>query len=312
MELSDGQPCFAGAIASSGDPATAAMEQRPGLASSTAAGPANARNMIPEWKDPALQELPPLSHFSEDVRDQIKAILSASGRSNSSEEGDCMANEFSDVNAVEDSDSESELSDSMEDIAMSLFGTVNLDKILADLEGKDSTLEVQGTASEYSNISDGEDSDSESELSDSVEDTAMSLFGTFDLDEILADLSRPEAGVVFFQPPVPAEAHVTCNSARKQADQPHDTVPSDGESEQPALKDSSKLLVKNIFVAEQDLTAIWECRATAYVNSCLVVQRLSWPSANLQRGQHHQLEHACLLQVFMEVVWRVLLYHPSK
>ena len=188
---------FAGAIASSGDPAAAATEQRPGLASSTAAGPANARNKLPEWKDPALQELPPLSHFSEDVRDQIKAIMSASGKSNSSEEVDCMVNEFSDVNAVEDSDSESELSDSMEDTAMSLFGTVNLDKILADLEGKDATLEVESMASEFCNINDGEDSDSESELSDSVEDTAMSLFGTFDLDEILADLSCPEAGAVF-------------------------------------------------------------------------------------------------------------------
>ena len=109
-----GNPGLAGAIASSGDPATAAMEQRPGLAS-TAAGPA--------WKDPALQELPPLSHFSEDVRDQIKAIMSASGKSHSSEEAEGIANEFSDVNAVEDSDSESELSDSMTDTAMSVFGT---------------------------------------------------------------------------------------------------------------------------------------------------------------------------------------------
>ena len=43
--------------------------------------------------------------------------------------------------------------------------------------------EVEGTANEFS--------DSGSELSDCMQDTAMSMFGTADLDEIIADLSRP-------------------------------------------------------------------------------------------------------------------------
>ena len=253
-----GNPDFADAIASSGGPVTAAMEQRPGVASRTTAGLANGRNSLLEWKDPTLQELPPLSHFSEDVRDQIKAI-------------------YADVHNLPSSsyrDQENEETEILYERPESLASDMSA-------SGKcNSGEEIEGMANEFSDFSDGEEWESESENSDSMEDMAVSLFGTADLDEILADLSRPEADVVFFQPAVPAEAHVACNSTRKPVDQNHDTVPSDGESEQTcqakcrALKDSSKLLVQNSFVAEQDLTAIWEYRATARVNSCLVAQCL--------------------------------------
>ena len=365
-----GNPGFAGAIASSGGPATAAMEQRPGVASSTAAGLAKCVNSLTEWKDPTLQELPPLSHFSEDVRDQIKLIyagmqsklfssyhdqekeetevlsesqdsiapeVSASRKSNGGEEVERMANQLSDFSDGEDWESESELSD-LEDAAMSLFGTAELDEIVAylsrpeagvvffqpgitaeanvncnstrkpadqdkkvsikrlyaevfdnlpssfvDLDDEETEVlyerpkclapnmsasgkcnggeELKGMANQLSDFSDGEDWESESELSDSFEDTAMSLFGTAGLDEIIAYQSQP----------------VNCNSTRKPADHVEDIVPSDGESEQvyqayrQALKDFSELRVKNIFVAERDVTAIWECRATAHVNSWRVV-----------------------------------------
>ena len=499
-----GNPGFAGAIASSGGPATAAMEQRPGVASSTAAGPAKCINSLTECKDPTLQELPPLSHFSEDVRDQIKAIyagmqsklsssyhdqekeetevfsespesiapeVSASGKSNGGEEVECMANELSDFSDGEDWESESELSDNLEDTAMSLFGTAELDEIIAylsrpeagvvffqpgvtadcntpiktsyaqildnlpssyvdlddeetdvlyerpcwispdmsangksnslqevegianescdfrdghgyeresglsdrmedaemsplstadlneiiayqsqpeadvvffqpgvtaeadvncnatrkpadqdqtvpvktsyaqildnlpssyvDLDdeetdvlyerprwispdmsanGKSNSLqEVEGIANESCDFRDGHGYERESGLSDRMEDAEMSPLSTADLNEIIAYQSQPEADVVFFQPGVTAEADVNCNATRKPAVQADDIVPSDGESEQTyrayrqALKDSSELRVKNISVAERDVTAIWECGATAHVSSCRVV-----------------------------------------
>ena len=205
-----GNPGFASAIASSGGPATAAMEQRPGAASSTAAGPAKCIDSLTECKDPTLQELPPLSHFSEDVRDQIKAIYAG-----------VQSKLFSSYHDQEKEETEVS-SESPDSIApeVSAFGKSNGGE------------EVAGMTNELSDFSDGEDWESESELSDSLEDTAMSLFGTAELDEIIAYLLRPEAGVVLFQPCVTAEADVNCNSTRKPADQADDIVPSDGESEQ--------------------------------------------------------------------------------
>ena len=233
-----GNPGFAGAIASSGDPATAAMEQRPGLASSTAAGQANDRNSL---KEPTLQELPPLSHFSEDVQDQIKAIYAKMTSLYEYQESEKIAVRER-IHAIYD-DVRKNLPSSYQDgeneetdVIYERPTCITLDMFAS---GKSTMAEdVEGIANEFS--------DSESELSDCMQDVAMPMFGTADLDEIIAHLSRPQADVALLGPAMPTEAYVSCNSAREQGDDAHDTAPSDSECEQ---------------AYEPDLTAIWECHS---------------------------------------------------
>ena len=210
-----------------------------GSGSSSSAGPAsateqrvstgNGRSYLPD-------EMPHLSFFSEDVRDQIKAI-------------------YDDVQAklpssyLDQADDEDEMpTEHPESIAPEMSAS-----------GKSHSCdEDEGQAEGHGGSPDDRDiSDSESDLSDSMEDTAVFLFGTADLNEILADLSRPEVDACFLQPAVLEEA-LSTKPARNGLDEGHDTVPSDGESEKAyqakrrALKDSSKRLVRNSFGAEQD------------------------------------------------------------
>ena len=209
-----GKAGFAGAIAASGDPATEAMEQRPGLANSL--------------KEPTLQELPPLSHFSEDVRDQIKATyakmtsLFEDQESEKTAVRDRMKAIYADVRKNLPSsyeDGENEETDVIYErpkcITLDMFAS-GKSTIAEDLEGvanefSDSESELSDSMSATAN----EFADSGSELSDCMQDIAMPMFGTADLHEIIAHLSRPQADVALSGPAMPAEAYASCKFSQR-------------------------------------------------------------------------------------------------
>ena len=188
-----------------------------------------------EWTDPL--EMPHLSFFSEDVRDQIKAIYD-----------DVQAKLPSSYLDHTEEDEDEPPAEPADSVAPEMSVSGKSGSRGAEGEG---VIDKQDAV-----VEDGDVSVSESEISDSMEDTATSLFGTADLNQILADLSRPQVDAA--SQPAPEEALLICNPTRKASAQVHDTVPSDGESEQTyqakrrALKDSSKRLVRNSFGAEQD------------------------------------------------------------
>lgn len=214
-----------------------ALESQPVTGASASSSASSADMPGPRLGDVRDQtdpmEMPHLSFFSEDVRDQIKAIYD-----------DVQAKLPSSYldQAEDDEDVLCEHSDSIAP-EMSVSGKSGSGAV--DGEGE-AEADDQDAGTD-----DGDVSDCDSELSDSMEDTAVSLFGTADLNEILANLSRPEVDAL----QIAVEA---LTPVRKPATRAHDTVPSDGESEQAyqarrrALKDSSKRLVRNSFGAEQD------------------------------------------------------------
>ncbi|CAE7363718.1 unnamed protein product [Symbiodinium sp. CCMP2456] len=214
-----------------------ALESEPVTGASASSSASSADMPGPRLGDVRDQtdpmEMPHLSFFSEDVRDQIKAIY------------DDVQAKLPSSYLDQAEDDEDVLCENSDSIAPEMSVSGKSGSGAVDGEG------VADADDQDAGTDDGDVSDCDSELSDSMEDTAVSLFGTADLNEILAYLSRPEVDAL----QIAVEA---LTPVKKPVARAHDTVPSDGESEQAyqarrrALKDSSKRLVRNSFGAEQD------------------------------------------------------------